>query len=214
PTKRPKMGRVVAEGADLAVVTSDNPRTEDPKAIIEMILEGIDRPVEREAKRSPVIVESDRRTAIGIAVRSAGPDDVVLIAGKGHEDYQILGKKKIHFDDREEAAEAMAQLIPLDDVLAATGATLMQRGAKGFGGLSIDGRTAQRGDLYFAIRGESLDGHGFVAQAMAAGADGVVVEKEVEVEGAEIRVEDARVAIGQVARTLRRRWGGRLVGVT
>src|SRR5262249_58361002 len=130
------------------------------------------------------------------------------IAGKGHEDYQILGKKKIHFDDREEAAEAMAQLIPLDDVLAATGATLMQRGARSFGGLSIDGRTAQRGDLYFAIRGESLDGHGFVAQAMAAGAEGVVVEKEGEVGGTEIRVDDSRVAIGRGARYLRRRWGG------
>jgi UDP-N-acetylmuramyl-tripeptide synthetase len=101
-TKRPKMGRIVAEKADLAVVTSDNPRTEEPRSIIDMILEGV-----KGAGNRPSVVEVDRRLAIGRAVREARAGDVVLIAGKGHEDYQILGKTKIHFDDREEAAKAM-----------------------------------------------------------------------------------------------------------
>jgi UDP-N-acetylmuramyl-tripeptide synthetase len=102
--KRPRMGQIVARDADLAVVTSDNPRTEEPLSIIEMILAGVR---EVEPKEKP-IVEPDRRAAIGRAVRAAGPGDVVLIAGKGHEDYQILGKTKIHFDDREEAAAAIS----------------------------------------------------------------------------------------------------------
>ncbi|MCA9675718.1 MAG: UDP-N-acetylmuramoyl-L-alanyl-D-glutamate--2,6-diaminopimelate ligase, partial [Myxococcales bacterium] len=99
PTKRPKMGAAVAGLADLAVVTSDNPRTEDPRAIIDMILPAV--PV-------PFFVDPDRRTAIRAAVAEAVPGDVVVIAGKGHEDYQIIGKTKIHFDDREEAAAAAA----------------------------------------------------------------------------------------------------------
>jgi murE/murF fusion protein len=205
PGKRPKMGRVVAESADVAVVTSDNPRTEDPRAIIDMILAGIDR---------PVVVEPDRRAAIGCAVRLATPEDIVLIAGKGHEDYQILGKTKIHFDDREEALAAITARIELGEVYAAAHGSVDRVAATAFGGVSIDGRTARRGDLYFAIRGESHDGHDFVEQAVAAGADGVVVERALEADATIVRVADARVALGQVARGLRRRWGGRVIGVT
>jgi UDP-N-acetylmuramyl-tripeptide synthetase len=107
PTKRPIMGRIAARDADLAVVTSDNPRTEDPQKIVEMILAGVREATPREAP----IVEVDRRRAIAAAVAAARPgEDVVVIAGKGHEDYQILGKTKIHFDDREEAATAIAAL--------------------------------------------------------------------------------------------------------
>ncbi|MCG9893686.1 MAG: UDP-N-acetylmuramoyl-L-alanyl-D-glutamate--2,6-diaminopimelate ligase [Thermosynechococcaceae cyanobacterium MS004] len=99
-TKRPQMGAIAAELADLAVVTSDNPRTEDPHKILEDVLAGIP------AASSP-LVEADRRTAIEIAIAQAQPGDAVLIAGKGHEDYQILGTEKIHFDDREEAEAAL-----------------------------------------------------------------------------------------------------------
>jgi UDP-N-acetylmuramyl-tripeptide synthetase len=107
PGKRPKMGKIVAEGADLAVVTSDNPRTEEAAAIVDMVLAGVR---EASARETP-IVEVDRRRAIARAVAAARPGrDVVLIAGKGHEDYQIIGKTKIHFDDREEAARAIAAL--------------------------------------------------------------------------------------------------------
>ncbi len=114
--KRPMMGRAVRDAADLAVVTSDNPRTENPGAIIEMILPGIeggDMPrVDAERLKDLArgfAVEPDRRRAILSAVLCAKQEDTVLIAGKGHEDYQILGTTKTHFDDREEAACALSK---------------------------------------------------------------------------------------------------------
>ncbi|OPL17908.1 MAG: hypothetical protein AVO35_07025 [Candidatus Aegiribacteria sp. MLS_C] len=100
--KRPLMGRIAAGLADVVVVTSDNPRTEDPRRIIEDILEGIGPDA-----GSVLVVEPDRRRAIGRAVDMAETGDVLIIAGKGHEDYQILGREKVHFDDREEAFEAL-----------------------------------------------------------------------------------------------------------
>lgn len=92
-TKRPRMGRVAQELSDVVVVTSDNPRTEDPDAIIAEILTGA-TPSEN------LFVEPDRKKAIEAACRLAGPDDVVLVAGKGHETYQILKDTVIPFDDR------------------------------------------------------------------------------------------------------------------
>ncbi|MBE9169434.1 UDP-N-acetylmuramoyl-L-alanyl-D-glutamate--2,6-diaminopimelate ligase [Pleurocapsales cyanobacterium LEGE 06147] len=100
-TKRPLMGKIAAQLADVVVVTSDNPRTEDPQKILDDILGGIP------ASIKPIVI-SDRATAIRAAISNAQPGDGVLIAGKGHEDYQILGTEKIHFDDREQAREALA----------------------------------------------------------------------------------------------------------
>jgi UDP-N-acetylmuramoyl-L-alanyl-D-glutamate--2,6-diaminopimelate ligase len=96
------MGAIAANLADLAVVTSDNPRTEDPQTILTDVLAGIPASV------TP-LVEVDRRVAIQKAITQAQPGDAVLIAGKGHEDYQILGTEKVHFDDREEAEAALNQ---------------------------------------------------------------------------------------------------------
>ncbi len=116
--KRPEMGSVAATGSDLAVITSDNPRTEDPLRIIEEIERGTQRTGRKKYEVSRLsdgwdaagyAVIPDRREAIRAAIGAARPGDMVLIAGKGHEDYQILGKRKIHFDDREEAAEALAR---------------------------------------------------------------------------------------------------------
>jgi UDP-N-acetylmuramoyl-L-alanyl-D-glutamate--2,6-diaminopimelate ligase len=101
-TKRPLMGQIAAELADVAVVTSDNPRTEDPDKILQDILAGIPDSVR------PIVI-SDRAEAIRTAIQNARSGDGVLIAGKGHEDYQILGTEKIHFDDREQAREALAK---------------------------------------------------------------------------------------------------------
>ncbi|WP_414529929.1 UDP-N-acetylmuramoyl-L-alanyl-D-glutamate--2,6-diaminopimelate ligase [Nodularia chucula] len=99
-TKRPKMGKIAAELADVAVLTSDNPRTEDPERILQDVLAGIPEAVK------PTVI-CDRATAIRTAILQAQPGDGVLLAGKGHEDYQILGTEKIHFDDREHAREAL-----------------------------------------------------------------------------------------------------------
>ncbi|HEY5145209.1 MAG TPA: UDP-N-acetylmuramoyl-L-alanyl-D-glutamate--2,6-diaminopimelate ligase [Polyangiaceae bacterium] len=102
-TKRGPMGEAVARRADVAVVTSDNPRTEDPRAIADAVIAGV-----RLGGAEPV-VELDRRSAIVLAVRSASRGDAVLIAGKGHEDYQVVGMVKTPFDDRIEARRALAE---------------------------------------------------------------------------------------------------------
>ena len=99
-TKRPQMAAIAARLADQVLVTSDNPRTEDPEQILKDVLAGI-------PEGTPVQVDVDRAQSIAAAIAMAGPKDLVLIAGKGHEDYQILGTKKVHFDDREEAEKAL-----------------------------------------------------------------------------------------------------------
>ncbi|MGG6293962.1 UDP-N-acetylmuramoyl-L-alanyl-D-glutamate--2,6-diaminopimelate ligase [Leptolyngbya sp. AN02str] len=100
-TKRPQMGAIAARLADWVIVTSDNPRTEDPQRILEDVVAGIPAEVQ------PLVLK-DRAEAIRTAILQAQPGDGVLIAGKGHEDYQILGTEKIHFDDREQARDALA----------------------------------------------------------------------------------------------------------
>jgi len=103
--KRPAMGRVVAEAADLAVITSDNPRGEEPRAIIDDVLAGV-----APDYRGNALVEPDRETAIGVAFRIARPGDVVVIAGKGHETTQTIGSTVIPFDDRVVARRVLESL--------------------------------------------------------------------------------------------------------
>jgi UDP-N-acetylmuramoyl-L-alanyl-D-glutamate--2,6-diaminopimelate ligase len=114
--KRPLMGEIAGRLADIVIITSDNPRTEEPMAILEAIERGV-----REASRAPVasqalgqtgqadgyVVEPERRAAIALAIGAARDGDLVLITGKGHEDYQIVGTTKHHLDDREEARSAL-----------------------------------------------------------------------------------------------------------
>jgi UDP-N-acetylmuramoyl-L-alanyl-D-glutamate--2,6-diaminopimelate ligase len=100
-SKRPLMGQAVARHADVVVVTSDNPRTEDPESILDQIEPGL-------ASARQVLREVDRRKAIALAVESMQPGDALLIAGKGHEDYQIIGTQKRHFSDFEVVQECLA----------------------------------------------------------------------------------------------------------
>lgn len=101
-TKRPLMAAAAADNADFLIVTSDNPRNEDPEDIINDILTGL------EGKNTPYVKITDRREAIHWAIKNAEKDDIIVLAGKGHEDYQILaGGVKIHFDEREVVAEAL-----------------------------------------------------------------------------------------------------------
>lgn len=105
-TKRPVMGEISARLSDYSVLTSDNPRTENPHFIISQIEEGVRRVVDR----SRYSVIADRREAIGYALRMAQPEDVILIAGKGHETYQLINDQVLHFDDREVAGEILKEL--------------------------------------------------------------------------------------------------------
>ncbi|MEO1347231.1 MAG: UDP-N-acetylmuramoyl-L-alanyl-D-glutamate--2,6-diaminopimelate ligase [Cyanobacteria bacterium J06635_15] len=102
-SKRPQMGHIAQALADVVYVTSDNPRTENPDDILQEIVAGMDA-----SFKVPTVV-ADRATAIAAAIENAQSGDGILIAGKGHEDYQILGTEKIHFDDREQARIALTQ---------------------------------------------------------------------------------------------------------
>ncbi|MBW2558095.1 MAG: UDP-N-acetylmuramoyl-L-alanyl-D-glutamate--2,6-diaminopimelate ligase, partial [Deltaproteobacteria bacterium] len=115
-TKRPVMGKIAATLSDLAIITSDNPRTEDPSKIMNEIEAGIDTDSKRYFPENIIngfnekgyMIVADRRTAINLAVSIAGESDIVLVAGKGHEDYQIMGTRKFSFDDRVVVREALS----------------------------------------------------------------------------------------------------------
>jgi len=108
-TKRPRMARVAEQLADVVYVTSDNPRTENPDEIINDITAGFQRRT-HDALRMTIVIEPDRAKAIELAIKSACKDDIVLIAGKGHETYQIIGKNKIHFSDMEIAQQFLDKI--------------------------------------------------------------------------------------------------------
>jgi UDP-N-acetylmuramoyl-L-alanyl-D-glutamate--2,6-diaminopimelate ligase len=118
--KRPIMGKIATTMSDLAIVTSDNPRSENPLTILAQIKSGIgeglreyrlDELAEGFAEKGFTMLEN-RHEAIRLAIRLALPGDIVLLAGKGHEDYQIVGTTRHHFDDREEAAAAFTEKLP------------------------------------------------------------------------------------------------------
>jgi MurE/MurF fusion protein len=227
PTKRPKMGAAVAELADLAIVTSDNPRTEDPRKIIDQILPAVPR---------PFFVDVDRRAAIKAAIAEATPGDVVVIAGKGHEDYQIIGTTKNHFDDREEAAAAAVEREHrlVAGLARDAGGEVLGDGRLLVDRVVIDSRAVAPGALYVAVRGDKHDGHRFCLDAIKAGAVAVMVDKEgkrwapaaaPELLAPELRtlktagivVADTRIALGKIARAHRRAWASedkKLVAIT
>jgi UDP-N-acetylmuramoyl-L-alanyl-D-glutamate--2,6-diaminopimelate ligase len=114
------MGAAAVRGSDVVIITSDNPRTEDPLGIINEIEQGmaegmrmssLDAAVAPVRGRTPYAVISDRRVAVATAIGMAKPGDVVVLAGKGHEDYQVIGNVKIHYDDREVAREEIRKSI-------------------------------------------------------------------------------------------------------
>jgi UDP-N-acetylmuramoyl-L-alanyl-D-glutamate--2,6-diaminopimelate ligase len=102
--KRAQMGRIAADNADYIIITSDNPRTEPPMSIINEILQGLEK------IKTPHITLENRKQAIKYAIENAQKDDIILLAGKGHEDYQIIGTEKIHLDEREVIEEVLKQI--------------------------------------------------------------------------------------------------------
>ena len=215
--KRPEMARAVAQGADLVVITSDNPRTEDPESIIDDIVPGMNG--------SAFERLTDRREAIGYALTQARSEDLVLLAGKGHERYQVIGTEPHPFDERlivEEAPrpDGRRGVTPSfvwtdDQVRTALHVVPQEDCSLIFTGISTDSRTTREGSLFVALYGDNFDGHDFVSDALGRGARGAVVARPIEADGACVYpVEDTLLALGQLAGHRRSRLDAVVVGIT
>lgn len=168
--KRPQMGAVCARLADVAIVTDDNPRTEDAAVIRSEVLAACPGGIEI----------GDRTSAVARGIAMLGADDVFLIAGKGHETGQVIGRESVHYSDHEAVLgtpgvlPADRSLWPADDFLATLGGH-SEGVVPSVDSISIDSRTVARGGAFFAIAGDRFDGHDFVAAALDKGASVAVV---------------------------------------
>jgi murE/murF fusion protein len=209
--KRPQMGAVAARGAQVVVVTSDNPRGELPEAIMDEIVAGMG-----EVKAYRI---ADRRAAIEQAIWRAGEGDVVLIAGKGHEPYQEIGGQRLAFDDVEVAREALglrrARISEWgwEQIASGAGGELVGRGEAPRAVIS-DSRQACRGALFVALEGERFDGHRFVEQVLEGGAAGVMVRRDEVSRGARVVVAETLAGLQRLGASVWREAGIDGVAVT
>ncbi|PIE58537.1 MAG: UDP-N-acetylmuramoyl-L-alanyl-D-glutamate--2,6-diaminopimelate ligase [Desulfobulbus propionicus] len=222
--KRPEMGRVVGEQADLAIVTADNPRTEQSSSILADIVPGLEQAgavaIEESALWSQneisggFVVIGDRARAIRTACSFAGQGDCVVLAGKGHENYQIIGTRKRFFDDRREAVTGLLTWNTRRLLEAVGGRLLSGKQSRLFERVVTDSRTLEEGDIFVALCGEKFDGHLFVDEAVCKGAAAVIVEQPPERVPDHlvcIQVDDTLHALGELARYLRNRMRDRVV---
>lgn len=214
--KRPMMGAIAGKLADMVLVTSDNPRGEEPAAILSEIEKGLREAglpkiglkeffALRKSNKGYALME-DRRDAIHQVCGKAGSSDVILIAGKGHETYQITAAGKRFFDDRIEARNGSLRWTD-QHLLAATSGHLEQRGMEMLlGRISTDSRTIKPGDVFVALVGENFDGHAYVEAAVSKGAAAVIVGKKCIAPDriTVIRVADTLTALGDLAGYRRR----------
>lgn len=214
--KRPLMGQIAAKFCDLTIITSDNPRTEPPMEIIEQIVHGTKKTIQHVYtptelstgfQKKGCVVEPDRKTAIQLAIKVSRPGDIVLIAGKGDETYQIIGNNTISFDDRKEAKTALSKLeiqsteyssqdhpemetqnsrlaarnpIPWTtaEIVKATRGELLCGDLKhSFSGISIDSRSISVNELFVAIKGDVHDGHSFTGDVIGRGVSGLLIDR-------------------------------------
>lgn len=205
--KRPLMGAVAAKLADSVFVTSDNPRSEDPASIIEQVVSGM-----RKAYR----VEPDRAKAISQAVLSARSGDIVLVAGKGHEDYQEIAGVKTPFSDAAVAQAALNDYAPMMQLsVAASALNAKLIGVDvAFDSVGSDSRNIQAGQLFVALKGENFDGNTFAAEAIDKGAAAVMVSDAATVARPALIVHDTRLALGELAKYWRSKFNAPVIGVT
>ena len=224
--KRPLMGAMAARHADHTIVTSDNPRGEKPLTIASQILLGM-------SGCQTVTIELDRARAIAQACARSAPQDVVLVAGKGHEDYQEAMGQRITFSDMAQVQQALLLAIPKAPGLDAdammtlaqaqrwlTQATLSGEGDVAFKRVHTDTRTLQPGDLFVALKGERFDANDFLAEAKARGAvaalcQGEQAQSKLLAAGLPgLVVPDAKVALGELATRWRAQFSLPLIAVT
>lgn len=190
-TKRPVMAQIAEELADLIYITSDNPRGEEPDAIIEEVVAGLSAP---EAQKL-ALVEKNRDYTILYTILQATPEDVVLIAGKGHEDYQEINGKRHFFDDRQWAGLAL----------------LMRDGLN----ISTDTRKLEVGQFFVALKGENFDAHALLGEAQEKGAvAALVAERNSELALAQVQVHDTLDALMTMAKAWRAQFDLPIVAVT
>ncbi|MCR4337948.1 MAG: UDP-N-acetylmuramoyl-tripeptide--D-alanyl-D-alanine ligase, partial [Candidatus Omnitrophica bacterium] len=215
--------------ASWTVLAMDNPRSEDPSEIMQEIVKGF------EGKNYEVIF--DRREAIEKALNLAQKDDVVLIAGKGHEDYQIFKDRTIHFDDREVVRKYLRKVFTpqrtspmmafsISQILKATGGKLISGPRQGeVLGISTNSKKIEDGELFIAIKGEHFDGHDFVEDVVKQGVKAVIISKkkiksfktkkiDVNHHVAFIAVDDPVKALGNLARFHRHRFSIPVIAIT
>lgn len=222
-TKRPLMARAAEKYADMLIITSDNPRNEDPEAIIDDIVAGLEH-------TKPYMRITDRKAAIRRAITIAEKDDIIVLAGKGHEDYQIL-KDDVHvrFDEREIVKEIMQSyvrrrydpemydMITINEIMDITG-------GKPFSVRNFDRRVPMcwffsdtrdviQGGVFIALKGERFDGHDFARQAVDKGAVLAITERTIA-NVPSIVVKSCRKALLDLARHHRMRFDPVVVGVT
>ena len=227
-SKRALMGAAAEAGADEIILTSDNPRDEDPQAIAQAVLSGMQRSVRR--------LELDRAQAIRWALAHATPQDVVLIAGKGHEDYQEVRGQKTHFSDQEEVEKMWNSGRDLTEGAQLHAPVLMSLGQVQTwlqqAGLSVrllgdpdtpllrvhtDTRSLQLGDLFVALKGESFDAGTMLPQAKAAGAAAAITQTAGALAAAGLaglEVDDSLLAFGALAAAWRAQFSLPLIAVT
>ncbi len=219
-TKRPVMGALAAQGADQVVLTSDNPRHESPEAILDHIEAGYGPQRPAHVRRL-----SDRRAAIALALAEAVPADVILIAGKGHEDYQEVAGQRQPFSDIEEAACALqarraAPMFTLAQAQALIPGSILVEAEPGAAQRTIlrvhtDTRSLKPGDLFVALRGERWDAHDFLVTARQAGAAAALAERGLAESGLSgLLVPDSLKALQTLASAWRARFAIPLIAVT
>ncbi|RZB30772.1 MAG: murE/murF fusion protein [Desulfobacteraceae bacterium Eth-SRB1] len=236
--KRPKMGEIAGRFSDLSIITSDNPRTEEPMEIIRQVLDGVEKAVKALHKKK-YIVEPDRKKAILSGITASQPGDTVLIAGKGHETYQIIGNETIPFDDRKEAEKVLLSEagkakpekqnpIPWStaEILKATnGEIISGNTGSSFAGISIDSRRISAGDIFIAIKGNVYDGHSFAGDVIEHGIRGIIINKDkadnllpfTKQQGKNavcVAVNDTTKALGDLASFNRKRSNVSVVAIT
>ncbi|MEN8188565.1 MAG: UDP-N-acetylmuramoyl-L-alanyl-D-glutamate--2,6-diaminopimelate ligase [Thermodesulfobacteriota bacterium] len=209
--KRPLMGRVAAERSDLVIVTDDNPRSEDPKSITNAILAGIretgmellEVTAQYSLKENGCLVIPQREQAIETSLSAAGVGDIVLVAGKGHEPYQLCGGKKRFFDDSLEVEKLLCNW-RYEDLESALE---VERTTKGedidlSGQIVTDSRQVSTGDVFVALVGDRFDGHDFIKDVENRGAACLVVSDSAVVQEATVScllVKDTEKALGDLA---------------
>ena len=218
--KRPEMGKIAAELADVAIVTDDNPRSENAHTIREEIITGIlqknmtEKSVEwlvKSTTGSGYVMIPDRREAIHCAVKSAGTEDIIVVAGKGHEKYQLTNQGKRYFDDALEVREALVSW-DVKRIAKALGVTpedaLLNTH---FTDISTDSRSIKPGQIFVALAGDNFDGHQYIGNAVQAGAGAFIIDRSKEIEVPEnlpvFRVNDTLEALGNLAAFRRKQIG-------